>query len=573
MDSDQVYTIGATLSRAVLSQDVTEYAARMSERVILNVHYTKDGTHTGAPEVPVRTLVGFNAAIQNAKDGGGGQLYPPLPPTFKDLPTNTMSTTATKPSLATLQQIPTLPVLVKSSPGTANSTATPVAPPPEDSYVPASRFNTAHDAARQTLDIFLWLGKGKFIAEPKVFTTVRRPKKDTLLAAKGASNPRGRNTGPPPTLSLAPLDREFLSVVVIAYGRPGFLVQDECYILDDGQICIIDRFLHAPPNSQDANFIKAKMSFFGLGKGKLDLINNRPPPLDFSFKGLVEPLDILRTAPGSGKVHVPKPVYKAPEEKRPLDRLQYAVSDQSKQTNRKLVVAKNRNGDEEAYEFEERPVLKGDVDDGRNQDDEELRGLVRRLENRYECEAVRLCNNNLHTAHGLVRAMHNLVANYLLTVQWLDLSNNRLTDIPDLSMLPLRTLNLHANNISDWDVVEERIAPLKHLTSITLFGNPIATTSVDYRDAALMRLLRARPKGAPALKTLDFAPISTSDAHTSKMHSQFTKGGTIPLHSIRSASSSTRGGTIGLGSTSPRSMAASTSTSPRQAPPPSSPRR
>ena len=50
MDSDQVYTIGATLSRAILSQDVTEYAARMSERVILNVHYTaKDGTHTGAP--------------------------------------------------------------------------------------------------------------------------------------------------------------------------------------------------------------------------------------------------------------------------------------------------------------------------------------------------------------------------------------------------------------------------------------------------------------------------------------------------------------------------------------------
>ena len=517
MDSDQLHLIGAVITRAVLSQDVTEYAARMAPSVVLNVNYDKEGNHRGAPDVPVRTMAGLVSAIQSAKDGNG-PLYPPLLP-VKEVPALPVAgaNAAALPAL-------TLPSLTKSPQSAVLSPAV------TDAFTPAQRVANTTEVARHTLDIFLWMGKGKFIAEPKVYTSVRKPKKDTsLLVAKAAS--RGPSVPSPPRT--ASRDREFLSVVVVSYGRPGFLVQDECYVADDGYICIIDRFLHAPADPQDAAFAKAKISFFGIGKGKLDLVNNKPPPLDFSFKGLAEPLDILRVAPTSGKVHVPKPVYKAPEEKRPLDRLQYAVSDKSKETTRKLVVAKNRNGEEEAYEFEVKPVLKAEAEESRNADDEELRGLVRRLENRYECDAIRLCNNNLHTAQGLVKGIHNLVTNYLLTVQWLDLSNNRLTDLPDLSMLPLRTLHLHANNISDWTVVEASIAPLHTLTSVTLFGNPIATTSTEYRDAALMRLLVPRPKGSPVLKALDFAPISSTDAHTAEMYSRFTKGGTVPLSSTR----------------------------------------
>lgn len=94
---------------------------------------------------------------------------------------------------------------------------------------------------------------------------------------------------------------------------------------------------------------------------------------------------------------------------------------------------------------------------------------------KYDACTVRVSGCKLESRMDkFVIIMRGLVANALMTIHSLDLSDNQLSTLPDLSSLPLQKLQLHSNKISDWNEVERKICTLPYLYAVTLHGNPIS---------------------------------------------------------------------------------------------------
>jgi hypothetical protein len=236
--------------------------------------------------------------------------------------------------------------------------------------------------------------------------------------------------------------------------------------------------------------------------------------LDFTFCDIGETLDILRAKPVSGQFRQACSVERPPKEDSKTGNFS-----PTEEASRKLIKAKNKKGEEEAYEFAEKEtkVIKGEKD----VKDDVLSRLAEQLHCKYECEALRLCRNELSDVSDLTVVLRSLVANSFLTISWLDLNSNNISVVPDLSVLPLTTLHLHNNSISDLSEVD-KLAKLPYLSAITLFGNPIATKSTDYKNDVLTKLLGSSARRVP-LRSLDFAVLSLQDLNVGTMYECFKK--------------------------------------------------
>lgn len=577
MDIDRLQRITGIIKKCIQYQEVTETSELMDPaKITLNVHYDSAGEHNPNPNVAQRSYTGFLAATQALRDGQS--LHYPAIPIITKVP-STASTVAT-----------------------ANSTKTPAAPaapsPPSsplqqsssisvDLYAPCERIRGLVPVSEHTFGIYKWLQRGRDIAEPKTHAEVRRPRKEATSSAssavfgrRGVANNNGAATSPRSTAGTSSLseeqgdDRQFLSVIVVLYGRVNFLIQDEMYFTEAGKLVIIDRFLVQPVDPTSVKYQHDKASLFKLGRSVIDRSIEKHAVIDFSFKDLKDPIDALRVTPITGDAHQARPIFRPPTQDRVPEAVTFGNNEAASQGTRKLIVAKNRKGEEEAYEFEIKAVIRAETEEKKSDDDVRMQQLASKLASKYDGEVVRMCNNNLVSASNLVPVLRNLVANHFLTIQWIDLSNNMLTTVPDLSSLPLKTLYLHANNISDWQEIEEHVCVLPQLTSVTCHGNPIATKDKDYKQQLLMRIQRAKAlmKGSAPIKLVDFVAVSACDTHVATMFSHFTLGGTIPL----AVQNSTGGG--GTSPRTPRkggdSFAASFQTnSPRSTQRTTSPRR
>lgn len=260
-------------------------------------------------------------------------------------------------------------------------------------------------------------------------------------------------------------------------------------------------------------------TFYGLTATRVDACSNAWALLDYSFVEATEPAMLLRVAPVSGHVHVNRLPRVAADPRLTQGVFLNQSNDPTKGgasgSPRTLIKARNKNGEEEAYEFEAKQHrfsmfseggggeggagggagVGGIGDDqlglgGKNGPGGGGRGRKGGADGgalqsqRYDASSVRISGCHLQAkVEQLVPVLRRLIANCVLTLHTLDLSQNDISSLPDLRMLPLQILKLHGNAIADWRVVEQQIAPLPYLSTLTLHGNPIAA-DVDVRDAA-----------------------------------------------------------------------------------------
>lgn len=255
--------------------------------------------------------------------------------------------------------------------------------------------------------------------------------------------------------------------------------------------------------------------------------------LDFSFKKVTQPYDLLRTEPANFVRHIPAPVAKeAPktlaDEVRANRNKQDGSSGPSSggsSSNQKFfkIVARRRDGEVEKYGFsmnqqrdegEEGSLsLMGDSNKKATVDPE-LEQLVSNLRTKVVCDSVRLCNNEISDATQLLPVLRNLVVNHYLRVRWLDLSNNRLKEIPpEIAQMPLQSLHLHGNQIDSWRSIEDELPKLTRLQHLTIFGNPVAENASTFRPRALGLLLHV-PFKILSFKSLDFVALTLVDVQS-----------------------------------------------------------
>jgi hypothetical protein len=120
--------------------------------------------------------------------------------------------------------------------------------------------------------------------------------------------------------------------------------------------------------------------------------------------------------------------------------------------------------------------------------------------------AVKLNNNLLETAQGLPEALGLAMNNPTVTLQWLDLSFNKLVTIDAalLRFVNLKALYLHGNCIRSLPAVE-KMRKLPKLLILTLNGNPIESSKI-YRPYVIGSL--------PALKSLDHSTVTDDETQS-----------------------------------------------------------
>lgn len=319
-----------------------------------------------------------------------------------------------------------------------------------------------------------------------------------------------------------------LSIVTATYGRPGFSLVDNMYVAESNKIVLIVRAVSSPPTEPKALQIwqQEKQSLFVKSRQTVNALHVRPPVLDFTFTGIAVPEDLLRVPPTAGKGHRTAPI----ETKKEVDAVNTDFQQVGVKPQRNLIRARNARGEEEAYEFtlDEAKLPAGITGEGPevNKHEEALRRLAAELPHKYVADAVRVSSNKLVDASRLVHVMQNLVANFYLSISWLDLSCNQIEILPnDLAKLPLTTLYLHANHIQSWEEVR-KVTALRQLTAVTLHGNEIAN-SPEYKTIALAMLLNPPGKTA-VLKSFDFVALSKVDTKITEQHLRRNGGDALP---------------------------------------------
>jgi hypothetical protein len=353
---------------------------------------------------------------------------------------------------------------------------------------------------------------------------------------------------------------------------------------------------------------KAVEAFYGVSASRVNALNTSWPLLDYSFLEAPEPFALLRLAPASGHVHVNRPPRAAADPRLAQGVFLNQSNDpgvlaaQQASAGRTLIKAKNKQGEEEAYEVndnrsrflllqqdsgvkgEQDGVEVGDWDGlgggaatnhhhnpaavGKGSGEAGNGGNVVRVE-RYDASCVRVSGCHLQAkVEQLVPVLRRLVANSLLTLHTLDLSQNCIATLPDLRLLPLQNLKLHDNAIADWRVVEHSIAPLPYLSVLTLHGNPIAEEAEAPRSAAvsagkgaasnpprskagvaaasasgessywkrLLTLLLANPARVAPLRQVDFVTLTAQDFNVAGAYALFMTGKSDVLDRARAMS-------------------------------------
>ncbi|KAG5510892.1 hypothetical protein JKF63_06393 [Porcisia hertigi] len=338
-------------------------------------------------------------------------------------------------------------------------------------------------------------------------------------------------------------------------------------------------------------------AFYKPIASRVDTRNDVWPLLDFSFVEATEPAALLRATPVSGRVHVNQVPRAVLDPQAIQGVFLNKESDPSKAdksvSKRTLIKARNKHGEEEAYEFQtqKRRFSFNSNDDGvaGGGDGDEFgtsgtTGSRQRNKNgttngfrpeRYDASCVRISGCHLHAKmEQLLPVLRRLVANCFLTLHTLDMSQNGISSLTDLSLLPLENLRLHGNAIADWRVVETRIAPLPYLSILTLHGNPIAeetglgdtvgcsgkavaqdsngadihsNASRDGRAAGdsnywrrLLALLLGNPARVVPLRQVDFVTLTGLEYNIAGAYEMFTTGRSGVLAKARSA--------VGMGS-------------------------
>jgi len=259
--------------------------------------------------------------------------------------------------------------------------------------------------------------------------------------------------------------------------------------------------------------------------------------LDFSFREIAHPYDLLRVEPGQYIRHVPAPVAKeAPKSLAEEIRANRAANAPGGSKGVIKITARGRDGEVQRYSLSSRGARGaggngGDEEEGNDGEgagggaagwaadgtkapgpNAEMEQLLANMRTKVVCDSVRLCDNALAgSEHLLLPVLRNLVVNHYLRVQWLDLSDNKLTAIPaDIGQMPLKALHMHGNAVSDWSSLERELPRLKHLQHFTLHGNPISDNAAVFRPRCLGVLLHVREKVLP-FKALDYVPLTLAD--------------------------------------------------------------
>ncbi|RNF23404.1 uncharacterized protein Tco025E_02818 [Trypanosoma conorhini] len=346
----------------------------------------------------------------------------------------------------------------------------------------------------------------------------------------------------------------------MTYGREMLLFRDECYF-EDGLIVTIHRYMltvqemlalvglagceHQPQAQKRIEDITAEReNFYAARKVRVDMHTRATLPLlDFTFCNISDPLQLLQVQPVTGKPHVSRVLQPAVEPHFAQGVFLNQQSDPSRpqKEQRVIVRARNKQGDEEVYEFVENTKSRfGFLHDNKGGMENALDGLAGKLKTTYDATNVRISACGMVSTERLVPVLRRLVMNAIMTIRSLDLSGNNISVLSDLSLLPLQHLYLHQNNITDWAQVESRVCPLPLLSAVTLHGNPLAETDPHYWTSALSRLLR-HPKRVVKLRQLDFVTLTLQDYNMAGAFELFETGNPKLLEAARGRKPGTNG--------------------------------
>lgn len=328
-----------------------------------------------------------------------------------------------------------------------------------------------------------------------------------------------------------------LSHLNVVWGRETLLFSDY-YYFSEGKIVTIHRrfvpltdMLEYPlpemPNASATHHVEVireeLLKLYGKSATKVDTVSHSLPLLDFSFLDLQDCVKLLQSKPLNGRKHKPKPLRPAVDPRLARGVFLTTENDPTMQgkVNRTLIKAKNKKGEEEAYEFvagQRLTFLDNDDNAG-----DSIESLIENCD-KYDATAVRISSCHMREKmEKLPMVLRGMIANAFVSIHSLDLSDNHISKLPSFASLPLQKLLLHGNQISEWNDVEVNVCPLPFLTALTLHGNPIAEQNPSYWGFALSRLLR-HPNRIVRLKQLDFVTLTAQDYNVAGSYEMFTTG-------------------------------------------------
>ncbi len=117
---------------------------------------------------------------------------------------------------------------------------------------------------------------------------------------------------------------------------------------------------------------------------------------------------------------------------------------------------------------------------------EEQNALLAAERLRFHCTSLRLNNNDLESFGNIVPITQTILYKPLENLSHLDLSVNRIAQLPDnWGGLPIHTLLLHSNRIASLVEVKKLQSLHASLRKLTLNGNPIQETTKRYKYTIL----------------------------------------------------------------------------------------
>eukprot|EP00796_Vickermania_ingenoplastis_P002180 gene2180-1348_t len=395
-------------------------------------------------------------------------------------------------------------------------------------------------------ELLSWMARGQHIAETRI---ALKPRKGIL---------QDNEVLPPPPAPrnlrerFAMMGRQYtdrnqlLSRLTVTWGKDTLLFHDLYYFLEGYVVTIhrhmvpfhemLERPLAEYPNASathQAEILREEVfKFYGKSSTRVDTNNKFFPLLDFSFLPLQDAVGMLQQKPSSGQKHRAKEP--RPEVDPRLAKGVFLTTEndptKKKKINRTLIKAKNKKGDEEAYEFEAGQRI-GFLDENENRGDT-IESLIESCD-KYDATAVRVSSCHLRDkVDKLPVILRGLVANAFVTIHSLDLSDNDITILPNFTSLPLQKLLLHGNKIADWEEIERNVCPLPFTVAVSLHGNPIEEHNPQYWPFALYRLI-SNPNRMVRLRQLDFVTLSAQDYNVAGSFEMFTVKTTSILEAQR----------------------------------------